>query len=104
MMLILLVLLVACRPPQPLPSVEERCQASSDPALCTIVGRQVEAEQQQPAVIYQQPVYQPVYQQRPYVVIPGVAPAVRTQLPGVYAVPSTQRGGSTRFFTVQPLP
>jgi hypothetical protein len=54
----------------------------------------------EPAVIYQ-----PVYQQpRPYVVVPGVAPAVRTQLPGVYAVPSTRMGGSTQFFTVQPLP
>jgi hypothetical protein len=63
-------------PPQP--SVEERCMASTNPALCTIVGRQVEAEQ-----AMQQPPSPPAYQGGPQRVF-----IHRWQRPGTWPNPA----------------
>jgi hypothetical protein len=54
-LLMVVLLLAGCAPAVRGPSLEERCQASTNPALCTIVGWQVEAE----VAAEVAPVYQP---------------------------------------------
>jgi hypothetical protein len=84
-------------------SIAERCQASTNPALCTVLGEQAEAEvaaSQPPQVIYE-PVYRPQPIQRPAVVVPGqhYVPLQPGLLPNTYYQP-----GVPGMFTVQPLP